>query len=335
MPVRAVFVHLGQRNPPHLWPNLKRHLRLFPEIPVSLVLGDKRHIRRVPPGVEILPYDRSEETNIVLRNLSRDENFRQGFWHLTLERLMALEVAHNAHVGEAMLHIESDVILMPSFPWDLFENKHLLMWGEASAVEDIAALIFSPEAGLTRKLASFTREQAAHIHDTNDMRTLRAFYDQNLDLVEKLPIEIGGRGSTDVFDVLAIGMWLGGMDPSNARGVRTYHISMPHHTVNASMYKYSVAEGQLTIESESQRALIHSLHIHSKDMRLFGPQWEKRLSQLVELANRKPHPVRRFSFAGFLSWFREFIREVTSKKFAVAVIRRLAGLLRISGSTPN
>ena len=326
---RVVFVHLGKRQPRHLWANLSRQNAIFPNVPVSLVLSDRRHLTKVPQGIEVLFYERTAETEKTFRTLATNPDFRQGFWLLTLERLLALEVAHNAHPEASLLHIESDVILMPYFPWDYFLHVDRLMWGQASASEDIAALIFSPSLRHTKALAEFTRKHAGTDPYTNDMKTLRAFYDRNQQLVSRLPIAIeDATDQSGVFDVLAIGMWLGGMDPSNARGIRTYHISMPHHTVQAANYQYSFSGGELSVTSKDGTARVNSLHIHSKDLHLFGKNWQRRLDDLVRLARHKPQPVIRFSILGFLGWAREFLREIFSRKFAVAVFKKLLRLPR-------
>ena len=314
-------MHLGGRNPQHLWPNLKRHLREFPEVPVTLVLDERRLAKRAPSGVEVMFHPRNSPA-LPSQRAAPSSEFRGGFWRLTLERLLALETAHRVHSDERLIHIESDVLLLPSFPWEKLAHQSSMMWGGATANLDIAAILYTPSLEHTLHLTGYIRRRVLENPAITDMRVLNEYYVENQETtVRRLPFSFDGKGfEGGFFDVMSIGQWLTGLDPSNAVGVRRYHVPMPHHLVNPSTLSYEIQGGSLKAIRGSQIKEIFSLHIHSKDVNLFRPRWKQRLADLVALAQKNPSPVARFSVPGLIRWAREFLREITSKRFAMAVI---------------
>lgn len=329
--MRTVFVHLGERGARHLWLNLRRHSTLFPHIPASIVVSSDKHLGKIPQSVDVIKYRRSASTESSLKALELNANFRGGFWHFSLERLIALSLAHDKYPDTPILHVESDVLLLPSIPWDVLAKEVKLMWGKADDSEDIGALIYSPHSKATSRMVSLVEEAMRLDPKTSDMRALR-FAAQSLrsDEFRYLPFSFQEPAlEGGIFDVLAFGMWLGGMDPSNARGIQTFHISMPHHIVQAGEYKYQLSKGDLyafSAENESRR--IFSIHVHSKDLRIFGADWLRELSRWVELSSNSI-PIKRFVIRGFVGWITELFREVFSKKGFQAMARRFSTLLRI------
>jgi hypothetical protein len=327
--IRAVFIHLGSSSPKHLWLNLKRHREMFPQVPLDLVLSDKRLRQFVPEGVNVIDYQRTVELDEVLHGLELSPSFRKGFWHFTIERLLVLKQVHMIHPDDAILHVESDVLLMPSFPWQQLKYQRKLMWGRADANEDIAALVFSPNFELTELLTKLITEEMVSNSLTSDMRALRATAKQlpkekfdYLCFSFEQPSFFGG-----LFDVLAFGMWLGGMDPSNARGLQTFHISMPHHTVRANEFSYHLIGNKLFAKRGLEQREIFSLHVHSKEPKVFGSNWLETLSKWVGLS-KNPLPIRKFVLRGFYAWLRELLVEIFSAKGLVAIWSRLKSLFQ-------
>ena len=79
-------------------------------------------------------------------NLKLRSRFRNNFWLLSLERLLVLSEVHNEYLESRILHIESDVLLLPNFPWDIFNDLNTLFWSTYEPDRDVAALLFSPSA---------------------------------------------------------------------------------------------------------------------------------------------------------------------------------------------
>lgn len=291
---------------------------------MTLVLSDKKLVRRVPEGVEVLFHD-SQRDSSQFESHGLNPSFRGGFWRLTIERLVALETAHIAHRSTKLIHIESDVLLLPNFPWAALAKETKMMWGGATADLDIAAILFTPTLSQTQHLTDFIRQKIISDSETTDMKVLREYFSANEGArVRRLPFTFFGEAlEGGFFDVMSIGQWLTGLDPTNALGLRKYHVPMPHHLVDPSLLTYRFSGNTLTASHGSQRKEIFSLHIHSKDLTLFGARWSQRLTDLIRLSQENPSPVITFSTLGFLGWVKEFLREIFSTQFAIAVIKKL------------
>jgi hypothetical protein len=324
--LRVVFVHLGHSNPRHLWLNLKRHREIFPDVPVSVVLSNSAHERRIPEGVDLLPYSRSNRTGLLLNGLAANAGFRGGFWLLTLERLIALENAHLTYEDESMLHVESDVLLMPNFPWMEIAQEKALMWGQISESEDIAAILYSPKPAATSALVELIFREATEDPETSDMRALHAIA-ARLSGNDFRYIPLGLDQSLingGIFDVGSIGMWLSGMDERNSWGRRRFFYSLPHHLVRPEMYKYELEGDTLWVRSNTKNFKLFSLHVHSKDLKLFGASWRSRLEELVRRSNYQA-PKSEFHLIGFLSNLKEILSDVLSENGLRALRKRLLG----------
>jgi hypothetical protein len=322
--LRAVFVHLGANIPSHLKLNLERHKRLFPEIPATLGISTTTPLPKIPQEVEVFMYKRSSESIDLMKSLNLSPSFRDGFWHLTLERLFALSDIHSFFPSEPMVHVESDVLLMPNFPWAQLAAQRQMMWGKVTPTEDIAALLFSPSYFKTEQMVEKIIEAVKFNPNTNDMRSLH-FASKSLPSTDfkYLPSGIDCDDfSGGFFDVATLGMWLTGMDPRNAWGKRRYLHPLPHHLVNPGSFNYRFQEGKLLVEREGTERKVFSLHIHSKDLRLFGPSWEDRLRKLV-LSSNKRTPRTNFILTAFVRNLYEFTKEVLSRKALVAIRRKI------------
>lgn len=323
--MKLVFVHLGKSNPKHLWANLERHTRLFPHIPVTLVVSEnfKRH-QLVPKAVEIVYYSRPEETKALLYNLDLPESFRGGFWHFTFERLLALELVHTRDPETPILHVESDVLLLPNFPWSDLNHRNRLMWGKIDMKEDIAALVLSPNLNLTRRLTSELRQVLRRDPSTSDMRALREVA-KVLDSTEfeYLPFDIGHAPiAGGFFDVGPIGMYLAGLDPRNSWGRKRFHVSLEHHIVKPQDMRFQMEGGNMKASDDRTELFVYSLHIHSKDQRVFGLRSSKTLRSLIELQKYNPGKTD-FVLSGFLTGFVQFFSEILSKQGILALSKKL------------
>jgi hypothetical protein len=186
--MKVTFVHLGQSKVPWLMPNIERQLSIFPAISVILVSDNLHLLKRAQRlGIDTHYYKLEPEVDNVLANLTKNIKFRNSFWRYSLERLLAIEQAHRQFPYEQLLHVESDVILMPSFPWKSFENVDRLHWLRTSADADCAALLFSPSIEsskwLRREILARLRRDPNH----TDMTILNSIWSNNPLLCEILP----------------------------------------------------------------------------------------------------------------------------------------------------
>jgi len=306
MPI-AVYVHLGPNLPKHLKLSLSRHLQLFPSQDLVLITSHDQYFD-LPAEVEQFKVDTDTLEAELFKAMSQelDFNFRKGFWKYTLQRFFAIGEFHKANPSRCVTHIESDVLLMPNFPWEKFAQYEKLAWLRVNSEIDVAAVVHFPTLDLTRE---FTKEiyRLARLKPwTNDMLVLHDAAKNLKSLHEYLPSltsfnrhegvslsainESHLRYFAGIFDPLNLGLWYFGQDPKNSFGLRKRYIGDESHDLNPVHTKLKYESGVLSDKNGTE---IFSLHIHSKLLPLFGPNWESALELgLVEALLNK----RRTSF---------------------------------------
>ena len=126
--MRLVLVHLGAAQAEHLWLNMKSILKRFPKIEITFI-SDRYHQQLpVDSRVSFFQYQRTEVDRTILTNLEHDSKFRSGFWHFTIERFLALEQYHQRFPWSKVLHIESDILLLPNFPFVRPKPEGMNIW---------------------------------------------------------------------------------------------------------------------------------------------------------------------------------------------------------------
>ena len=298
--LNVVFVHLGKASVEHLWLNLQRHRDLFPEQKVHVILSDLAHSQRAQAlGIPVTYYQPTEFQNELLESLTHGSEFRQGFWRFTLERIFALETFHNQNPNASILHVESDVLLMPNFPFSELESFNLMAWTNYNSERDVSAILFSPSREQTSWLIREIEKILTINKSMTDMTALAQIRRSNLDRVVQLPgvNESLENQLTHCYDSAVIGMWLCGEDPRNHYGSLKLHNNSEflrgatNFDPSKLIYSYSPKLG-LQVEVGSQKILINCLHIHSKELGLFDQNWEERLIDFVKLSeDSKPKKV--------------------------------------------
>jgi hypothetical protein len=314
----AVYVHLGPEIPRHLLLNLERHAALFPNQEIVLI-SNENWAHKITSKVENLIVPSHMMESDLFKEMSRhlDFSFRKGFWQYTLQRLFVLEAVHSKYQNRSLLHIESDVVLMPNFPWKDFEKISHLAWLPVNHESDIASLVFSPNLRLTQELVRYLVEFATVNPDTNDMVALRNFAISNPDKHKYLPSttdqtsknghqfksteSLGKDQFGGVFDPLAFGMWNFGQDPKNFFGIRRRYFMDDSHHLDPSRVFLSYQNSELR---DSNGTAIFNLHLHSKYLKLFSSDWENKLINGLKEAklNKKKYS---FSYKVFTSILRE------------------------------
>ena len=311
--LKSVFVHLGGTIPEHLRLNLLRHLVLFPERRLTLIV-DQDLDKLLPKEIEIYRYEvpKDDEELLDRMELVSDFYFRSGFWKYTFLRLFALDDFHKTYPLVPILHIESDVILMENFPWEKFESLNKLAWLGVNNLCDVASLVFSPNSYETNFLISEVRKIALNDPNTTDMYSLRQFvlknptrhiYLPSLTMQNsRIPEKFDSIAMKQLkyfqgyFDPSAIGMWNFGEDPKNRYGIRNrYYVDMSYD-LDPSKSKYFYENGTLL---DNDGLNLFSLHIHSKFLPLFGHKWQKAIAREIDEARNNTKLVS-FSFKAFL-----------------------------------
>ncbi len=314
----AVFIHLGPKLPEHLLFNLRRHTDLFPEIETVLIL-DHQVKTLLPEKVTIYYFKESVADSELFARMQEHShfNFRSGFWKYTFLRLFALGQFHKLQPHRGLLHIESDVILMPNFPWEKFDEIKVVSWMRVNNFNDVAALIYTPNATETEFFVEAIRFYAAENPTTTDMFSMSQYSSEHNDRHIYLPSITSERIRSGVdldpahvillelfggyFDPLALGLWYFGQDPKNTFGRTMRYIDQTHHD-------YFAPTAQLVFENEqlldASGTKVFALHVHSKDLSLFDLKWRDSLVKVLADA-RQGRNARSFKFRSFLASIRD------------------------------
>jgi hypothetical protein len=312
--IKVVFVHLGNAPAEHLWANIGTLVKKFANIEIVLVSDLERSELISHPRIEFFKYIRPDAYREQLSRLNFEFRFRSGFWQYTLERILALDQYHHSFPQKKLLHLESDVLLLDEFPFQIFEQLTKMSWLSVDENRDVATFIYLPHAQATKTLAEALLEQLSVDPTLTDMKFLREFRLRNpteVLLAPSLSIEIAtnlvSNGKLDskvgselssaskifdgIFDPAAIGMWLTGSDPRNYYGARkvfdTREILNGGTFINPEVFKYRLSSSEgLFVSVNNLESRVWCLHIHSKDMRLFGSSSMTRLKELVVLSER-------------------------------------------------
>ena len=313
------MVHLGPARAPWVFTNINRHLRLFPHIPILFISDRNSHLKKVAKlGIETYFYQSTPETDNIFENSSHDNTFRHNFWRTSVERIIAIQQYQTEAKQEKLLHIESDVMLMPNFPWGKVETRDKLIWLSANSFLDCAALLYSASIEATEWLVKELKKEIILNADATDMKALysiRKKFPNDIELFPstspvladeilksdtkrfientKLTSYFGG-----IFDVLNMGMWLTGQNPRNQGGkvIRYEKYFTQDNDFNSN--SFLLQSGSLTV-GEEPRENVFNLHVHSKNMKLLSPRWNLELSKLVN-ESRTLKGKQKFSISGFL-----------------------------------
>ena len=344
----AVFIHLGKSPAKHLWLNLGRHMRLFPDIETYLIIDEERHIRNIPKDVRIIQFERKNQF-LQQKNLGgHDHKFRRGFWRFSLERLFALAEFHEIIPNKGILHIESDVLLMPNFPWHEIDSVNRPLWNNYNEERDVAALLYYPNFKIHSEVITIIEDLLTKNPLHTDMTVLaeirkmstvpNSFFPSIASEVPDLRNLSNKVGSIfldkiadssffelGVFDGAPIGMWLLGHDPRNNYGASIVHDLSPivsgDSIIDPSCVDYEIDNhGNLNIVSRltQKKTKLWCLHVHTKSLKLFSPTWERELREYVELA-RNPSEIFRFSKLTLWLMLIESIKSRTFLRFIIGL----------------
>ena len=318
--MRLVFVHLGEEFPTHLQMNINRSMELFPNISVVLIVNCSQNLGIYRSSdIEYFHYKTPVSEYMKKINSSLDLKFRRGFWVYSLMRLDAIVSYMNSTNPGPIIHVESDVILMPNFPWDKMNLINNVAWTRYNSVRDSAALIYFPELEKANEFRRILNQFLGKTSNATDMSVLSRMSHIHLDkfdifsslekprsaLVNSMSLEnfdeLGKMSKNfsifnGIFDAAAFGMWLTGQDPKNSYGnTKVMSMSNIHNgdsAIDPSKGAYKMENSNLFVDLEDSQIPIWNLHIHSKNLRLFDSNWEKELKQFVHKSNiGKPYKI--------------------------------------------
>lgn len=272
-PLRIAFVYLGGKLPRYAVRNLSSLVDKFPHL--NIVLISDMAENNIVEGIEFFSFDSSHIFREFICKSSLDREFRNGFWIHTMTRISAISSYMSSQSQIALLHFELDVWIADNFPFHAFENVTAeTAFSLPSLSEGSAAVLFLKDYGASVKLSHLFSEIAQRKPGSTDMTILREIYDSKLMEVEILPIspveENTGVFSGYIFDPSTWGMYFFGQDPRNARGTQFFHRQESHHLVQPARYEVGSNGHIINVRSELGNVFLVNLHIHSKDLRVFG-----------------------------------------------------------------
>ena len=325
--MEIVFVHLGRNIPGHLVENFLSFKARFPELEVKLIISDDC---KVPKRLSSnhLYFDNSAKRDYLFLDFDYDLKFRNQFWRKSIERIMAVCEYQINNLNTAVLHLESDILILPNFPFHIFERISSIAWQNYNDDRDVASILYIPDIGASAWLYKKLSEQISKDKTITDMSALRAIRRAHPAVCHVIPNLPAGNHLADnpkhlflsappvnyvqtngVFDSAQIGMWLLGMDPRNTYGVLRLHnrgiLDSGEAPIDPSRMSYSMDDvGGLHAGFEDGKTYpIFSLHVHSKELQLFKLDYSRPLRNYVKLGNAEKSPVSRFSTGVLLKMF--------------------------------
>lgn len=309
--IEIVFVEFG-RVVKHLSWNIRRLNKLFPNVPVTLLTDRTNEYKSLQDFCKILHWNTSNIEE--LRELALFKETGDSFWLHTTSRLFAFCDYHAWTDSQALLHVESDVLLSSDFPFEKFLEVDRLLWGQYNGFRDVAALIFSParEKSELLKLSMSTEIRKNKNH--TDMTLLSAVakglgrehaYLPSFDSTSSFLINANsGISDTEVqlnlqmypffegiFDHQALGMWIDGIDPIHTFGFRKSNfkkiVTSGESYVDSTRVQYCLTKPfRLTISKEGRDVKLYSLHMHSKSKTWFRLDNLHTLTRLLTRVNK-------------------------------------------------
>lgn len=304
--IELLFVQLGFAKSEHLIQNIKLVHSMFPNINIHCIISNDSILEKVlPTYVNRIIYTPEKKIDELFNSKDIDLDFRNGYWRYTLERLIAIKFAYIENPESKFIHIESDIFLLPSFPFTNFLNIEDVVWLPYDTTSDIASVIYFPNL---EKNLQFTEDLMLLLLSNPRVTDMQALYklrnsfperyfllptsnlnfgdlrNPNVDSLTKLNVNFEG-----IFDSAPIGMWLTGIDPKNYFGFTRYFETNKINDMQIFMKPNEyplefVNREKLFYKSNNNFLNIYNLHIHSKSKKIFSPKWDSEIERLVKLS---------------------------------------------------
>lgn len=346
--MEIVYVNLGKAQPAYLSATIERSMALFPQRKHTLILDVSKPIKF---GTLQLSQIQNEVNELDSKEIRRvvDTKFRMGYWNLTLERLFAVLNYQIKNNVKNVLHIETDVILLRDFPFEIIENCTHSHWCDYGNGHDVAAMLHIPDSQEASRLKNQFIEILSENPNLTDMQLLFQARKSgaNARLFPSYP-----RGECDlssipdldycgnfpqhyIFDGLTYGMYLTGQDPRNNYGKYKIGDNSPYlnnatHINPRNFFWHCDEKGYIYAKSLccGKTAILKNLHIHSKNIKLFEKNWEMYLRKLIGSITPN-NPTKLFRVSAVYQLWVESINNGSMKLFflnspPVIMLKRIA-----------
>lgn len=308
--MRIVLVYLGKSIPDYFWDNVNHLLKIQENYSIDVITsGNPLKNSILNDRLEYFDYKPTKEVDNQLSRLEIDHKFRDGFWRYSLERLFAITQHHKNFPQENILHFESDILVLPNFPFAIFESMQATAWPRVDARRDVASIIYLPALTESLKFERSLLNIVANTKSIDDMKIMNLIARNENIPTQILPsiksaesslldqshrdskseVESISNGFNDfkgIFDPASIGIWLTGTDPRNYFGLTKrfdYSDFLSNGVyVNPALGQYEIDEfGNLCLREFDSLTPIYNLHIHSKNRRYFQSNYLEQLREDV------------------------------------------------------
>lgn len=207
--------------------------------------------------------------------------YRDGFWQLASYRFKILEAYMRHHRKKSIVHIENDVLVYKNLSELNLQQSNKILLTMDSRTRCIPGIMYIPNVDLLQQCVSYFKEEL------NDMDNWGRCYNELPHIVDTFPIFPTDNSSPEIetitknysqynciFDAAAIGQYLGGVDPRNAKGDTSGFVN-ESCLINYSKYniiwKTDPTANMLApfLQVNSQDIPIVNLHIHCKELKKF------------------------------------------------------------------
>jgi len=212
---------------------------------------------------------------------SLTNTYRDGFWQLASYRFKILQVYMRHHRKQSIWHIENDVLVYKNLSELNLSNSNKILLTMDSKTRCVPGIMYIPNVE--------TLDQCIdHFKDNlNDMENWGRCFNDLPHLVDTFPIFPLDTSSPEltnitknynqfncIFDAAAIGQYLGGVDPRNAKGDTSGFVNetcLINYSKYNIIWKTDSTSNMLApfLQLNSQLIPIVNLHIHCKDLKKF------------------------------------------------------------------
>lgn len=330
-----VFVYLGNPVPEYVLENFFKTAESFAN--QTHLFVDKESSKGVVlKGIETGNIHEIAKPQFEKKfKLNHDPEFRQNFWSLTLERILVLNQIHEKLGKKApILHLEGDMLLLPSFPFSRV-CKSKLKWFKHGLNEDVGSILYSPNLLETEWLCEAILREIQNDSSLTDMSVLNRIRLQNINRIDTFPtiFEMNkNEKNQDLFDGSFLGQWIFGMDPRNTYGMEilrensNFKFADESNTLGNLMKTVEIrldSECGLHGEANGSTFRLHSLHIHSKNPDIFSREFLGRYFSYQEIDNRQSPVIVGFN----LKVLFQLILQNFKNRSMLSYLRHLLGFL--------
>ena len=289
--MEIVFIHLNTRLPSYLCWNLKAHIEKFPQHKVTLIHSAGQRMPSIE-GLTLVPAMEDARWQELDSLYTHPKEFRSNFWLTSSARLFALE-NYITSTQQELIHVESDVILSPDFPFSRFSGLEKgLAFPLISDSRGVASVVYLRDTKAANLLTSTLISEAKKNAQTTEMLSLKKVYESSPTKVCILPIgnsnpnfyrniaesrlvEIMStfRIFGGIFDGVEIGQFFLGTDPRNRRGKQLIRHDLVDGYINIKSLKldHDTKRRFLNVVSTENNNVepLYAVHVPSKEVKFF------------------------------------------------------------------